>query len=365
MDKIKLYGIRNIDEINDEYQIKNNTFGNNVGNSLFRMAVYRTVDWSKCEIVKSIEDTDVFCLLLANSFARYFKEGLQNFTKKIVDYNKKTVVIGVGIQNTKEFADETLVSALREFVKAIISRDGSIGVRGSITYNLVCDIMGSSQGIYNIGCPSMRYFGNELPMQKKRKIFSDQLKIAVNFTPYGDTDELTSFYDNIWRSFPNSFAIMQDQCEALLLLEDRDIPDYRVREMLPSYKQHFMIRQNRCRIHPNTRKWIETMSTFDFCIGSRIHGCVAAILAGVPTLLIAIDERQVEIAQFNRIPYIRQDMVSRNTSMSALYEFACENMGEIYENYDKNLKIYTDFLQLNGIPVNDLYKNNNDEGGTL
>jgi len=95
------------------------------------------------------------------------------------------------------------------------------------------------------------------------------------------------------------------------------------------------------------------LSTFDFCIGSRIHGVIVSILAGTPALLIAVDERQVEIAKFYHIPYLRQGLIRRDTPLTYLYEYAAENMDEVYKYYFENLKKYTSFLNINGIPVNE------------
>lgn len=351
--RLKIFGIFNPDSLSEDYQIRHDSFGGNIGNSLFQMAVYRSVDWTKCDVDRQITgETDIYCLVLANVFSKYFKPLVIDLTDRIIAANKKTVVIGGGIHRASEFSDSELQDVARDFANAVFSTGGSIGVRGEITFKFFCDVLGSSYGVYNIGCPSIRYFGKKIPSVKPKIDLGNNAKIAVCFTPYADSHEFTVFCDKIWREFCNSYAIMQNQYEGMLLLDGQPVPSDGIREMYPCYAQHFMMRQGRCRICPNTMNWINMLSTFDFCIGSRIHGCIASILAGIPTLLVAIDDRQIEIAKFNRIPYVRQDMINRNTSLKSLYDFAYENMDEIHKNYPSNLKIYTDFLVKNGIPVN-------------
>lgn len=351
MGRLKIYGVRNFDAIDGNEQIRKNSFSNNIGNSLFNNTVYKSIDWNMCELVSSPELSDIHCLVLANAFSRYFKEHLINLTKQIKARAKKTIVIGGGIHSSREFDDESLQEAVRNFALTIFETGGNIGVRGDITYGFFKRILGSTDGIYNIGCPSIRFFGKNIPPLQSKKELNRDSRIGVCFTPYGDSHEYTTFCDRIWREYPKSFAMMQDQCEGLLLMDGTMNPNSRIRELYPCYQQHFMIRHGRCRIEPNIQKWINMLTTFDFCIGSRIHGCMIGILAGVPTLLIAIDERQVEIAKFNRIPYIRQGIINRNTSLEALFSYAHENMDEIYNVYPENLKKYTDYLTMNNIPV--------------
>ena len=357
MKKIKIYGITNTESIDSEYQIIHNTFSNNIGNNLFNSAVYKSLDWNVCETVDTVSECDYYCLVLANAFSIYFQSQLDILTDNIKNYKKKTVVIGGGIHHSHELSDISLCESVKKFANAVLNTGGLIGVRGNISFSFFKETLGIKDNIFNIGCPSMRYYGKDIPKQKKYKKYNNDLKIATNFTPFGDSNELASFFDRIWRSCPNSFVLFQDQCEGLLLLEGKETPDNRIRELYPCYKQHFMVRHGRCRIKPVIHEWIGMLNSFDFSIGSRIHGCVAAILAGIPALLIAIDERQVEIAQYYHIPYIRRDIIRRDTPLSALYEYACENMHEIYEYYPHTLKKYKEFFELNGLPVNEEFLN--------
>lgn len=350
---IKIFGVRNFDQYDDKTQIENDMMGGNIGNSLFKMAVYRSIDWSKCVSVNNVQDADVVCYILANIFGKYFKNNLLTKASEVLNNKKRAVVIGGGIQKVNELSDPSIQNAARQFSEAVISTGGEIGVRGKMTYNFITSLVEDQSKVCNLGCPSLRYWGGSPTLLREKTEFNYDSKIGVLFTPYADSEEYTAFCYKVWKSYPHSFAMMQDRREALLIHNGVEIKDaIRIRELYPTYKEHFMIRQKRCRLRCKTSDWINMLKGFDFCVGSRIHGCVASILAGVPALLIAIDERQVEIAKFHKIPYIRQNMINRDTSLEALYYYSYENMDNYYSNYNNSLKVYTDFLTRNGIPVN-------------
>jgi hypothetical protein len=54
----------------------------------------------------------------------------------------------------------------------------------------------------------------------------------------------------------------------------------------------------------NYPDWVLFMRGMRFCLGTRIHGTVAALLAGVPALLICHDSRTTELARSMNIPHL-------------------------------------------------------------
>ena len=83
-----------------------------------------------------------------------------------------------------------------------------------------------------------------------------------------------------------------------------------------------------------------------------VEGDIKGFFDTIPAILIAIDDRQIELAEFHKIPYVLQKDVQINTDLSELYYKSCNEMKTFYDNYYDGLKLYTDFLQKNGIPVN-------------
>lgn len=51
-------------------------------------------------------------------------------------------------------------------------------------------------------------------------------------------------------------------------------------------------------------EWISLMSSFDVVIGTRIHGVMAGIQSGVPSICLCIDSRTLELCQTMMIPHV-------------------------------------------------------------
>lgn len=54
----------------------------------------------------------------------------------------------------------------------------------------------------------------------------------------------------------------------------------------------------------DTNRWRTWVSRQELCLGRRFHGCVIGMQAGVPSLMIAVDDRMREMLEFVGFPYI-------------------------------------------------------------
>jgi len=64
------------------------------------------------------------------------------------------------------------------------------------------------------------------------------------------------------------------------------------------------------------------MKRYDFVLGTRFHGAMAAIQSGVPALIITHDSRTQELCEFLNIPFIKDEDFSEEMTVSQLYEMA-------------------------------------------
>ncbi len=75
-----------------------------------------------------------------------------------------------------------------------------------------------------------------------------------------------------------------------------------LRTGVPVTLEHPLIRQNRVRFFLDPKAWFAHLANYDFSFGTRIHGNIAALLAGTPALLLAHDSRTLELAHYSRDP---------------------------------------------------------------
>ncbi|MDR1127239.1 MAG: polysaccharide pyruvyl transferase family protein [Treponema sp.] len=295
---------------------------------------------------------------LANSLEPYAKNSLVRLIERINKSDARVVVVGIGgggRPGGKIDFDAELREVHKDFCKAVLNRSASIGVRGEWTYDYLVKTLGfPAECIDVIGCPSLRYYGRYFDKVCKQYVLRDlkYMKINTNFTAYNYHKVWSDYMNYVWQNFPNSDVLFTDKEEGDLLWNGIEITNKgRLHADLPQTKEHFMIQQNRTYFHISEVKIIRHLSRYDFSLGTRIHGNVAAVLAGIPVMQIAAGLRQLEIADFHGIPYILTQDLPKYT-LEQLYEWSLEGMKKFYANYNKNLQIYVDFLKKNEVPVN-------------
>ncbi|HEX7214030.1 MAG TPA: hypothetical protein VF578_07450, partial [Methylomirabilota bacterium] len=87
-------------------------------------------------------------------------------------------------------------------------------------------------------------------------------------------------------------------------------------------------------------------SRFSFSFGSRIHGNIMAILAGIPAVVCACDSRTQELAEFHEIPFVPKGVYDRERlyELYARTDYSAFNRG-FAARYDR----YEDFLVRHGL----------------
>lgn len=53
--------------------------------------------------------------------------------------------------------------------------------------------------------------------------------------------------------------------------------------------------------------WLAALAAFDAVVGARLHGAMAGLAAGRPSLLVTTDSRTAELARVMRLPHVGSD----------------------------------------------------------
>lgn len=85
----------------------------------------------------------------------------------------------------------------------------------------------------------------------------------------------------------------------------------------------------------------------DFSMGSRFHGNIAAILAGIPALMVNVDKRMKGMNDFFRIPSIDIEEFDMNKPLKYYREMA--DYSEFNKNYKKAYDNFVDYCSKNGV----------------
>jgi Polysaccharide pyruvyl transferase len=249
------------------------------------------------------------------------------------DYFSKTkasfFVFGLGSQ-VKIGEPVQLEPGTDRFLRLAAERSGSLGVRGAGTAELLL-----SMGIRNIdiiGCPSLLEFPGHIKARPSGTIGPGK-RIAVN---YSSNVRSHSFAPEMLAALEGALFRRLLKCESYYILQNEEpeieilnfmgkgidankfpISETSIREALRRIARLFSVDvddndvrrflTHNMRIFFKVEEWRTCMQTMDFAIGSRFHGNVAALLAGVPALFLAHDNRTLELCEFFGFPHVRID----------------------------------------------------------
>jgi Polysaccharide pyruvyl transferase len=324
--------------VSAEATLTQNVFHTNVGNYLYTNAVHRALSTAGTEIVSNgtlselrvpeagdaeriNEGFDRFVVPLANAFRPTYERHLAHLTSLIEQLTIPVTVIGVGAQagiglDTSSLAP--MSDTVRAFVRAVLDRSASMGVRGEFTKSYLLDLGFPADSIDIIGCPSLFTYGDSLRLVKPETQIGPGSRLAMNLSP--DVPDIGPFSLRHSDAYPHLVYVMQDREDLNLLLYGTPFPGH-LDPTTPTHIGHPLYQQDRMRMFLDGWTWIDYLTTQDFVFGTRFHGNVAALLAGVPAMLLTHDSRTAELAEYHGIPHRPMaEVVAEKTDVPELYD---------------------------------------------
>lgn len=312
-------------------------FATNTGNLLFADSVHRLLSTTGTELVvnhfesdrRRLDDEavgrindefDHVVLPLANAFRPGFARNLENLASFIERLRIPVTVVGVGAQaglgNLEWTPRDEVAASHRRFVDAVLDHSPAIGVRGEVTAAYLGRIGYGSEHVEVIGCPSLFLRGPDHRVVRDPAPLQRQDPVALNVTP--TAIQFAPFIERAVATYPNLTYLPQRDWELLLMLWGRDPEPTDPR--MPTHREHPLYREDRMRFFLDSRSWIDFLSRQRFSVGTRLHGTVAAILGGVPAMMVCHDSRTFEVAEYHRIPFIRLPDLPEDATVESLYE---------------------------------------------
>jgi hypothetical protein len=313
---------------------RQNLIGNNTGNLVFSQAVYRLLSAAGADVETSglarshprviNSRFDHVVIPLANAFRSTYLETLDALSNLIEQLSIPVTVLGVGSQASLKGVykgADTVDPATTRFVRAVLNRSPSIGVRGDHTRDYLKSLGFGDEHVKVIGCPSMFMYGPNLKVEKKVESLSYDSPIAFNVSPYVPEMGPLSLYAA--EHFPNLVYMAQNIQTLELMLYGSYPKGKRMNAMAasgaPITLEHPLIRSDRVRFFLDPKTWFEHLAEYDFSFGTRIHGNIAALLAGTPALLLAHDSRTLELAEYHEIPHRTITSIEDDADPLSLY----------------------------------------------
>jgi hypothetical protein len=344
-----------------EQSLHKDVFGTNTGNLIFSDAAHKILTTPRADVVsngiKAIaseadrinEEYDVFVVPLANAFRPTFERSLTRLTRLIEKLRIPVVVLGVGAQANLAYDTTRLKpmeSTVRQFVTAVLDRSASIGVRGECTEQYLKGL--GFRDVEVIGCPSMFMHGESFTVHKRVESLTPESPISVNGAhsavhSYG----LDAIIRQAHQRYPNLRFIGQNLLEAELLHWRETSHASGAQTSMPTHPSHPMYREGKVRLYVDPATWISELRAFDFSFGSRIHGNIAALLAGVPSTVLCSDSRTLELCRYFEIPHRKISEIPQNIDPAELYEAA--DFGGLVNGHKERFLRFTGFMERNGL----------------
>lgn len=342
--------------------IQQDLIGTNTGNLLFSDSAHKMLSLPDTEVTSNgirtdpsarraaeiNEQYDVFVVPLANAFRPGFHASLDRLSTLIEQLTIPVVVFGVGAQAPDDYDTEWLgpmEASVKRFAAAVLERSASIGVRGELTARYLNDL--GFQDVDIIGCPSMFLYGATFPDIRAADLTADS-RIAVNLSPDAiPVGDISGIARHAWERYPHLTYYAQHTDDAELLLWGDTTPESGVEDPFPRHLSHPLLRENKVRMPLDPATWIEELRGYDFAYGTRIHGNVAALLAGTPSVVLTHDSRTLELCRYFDIPHRQLAGLPAETDPRALYEDA--DFSAMLKGHGERFDRIVAFLDRNGL----------------
>ena len=343
--------------------------GYNSGNNIFWFSIQklllaegvdvRTMSQEQCEdAIDAINgDFDAAVMCPANALNYDFRDNLRRMARLFSSFKIPVFVIGLGAQSSYDY-DMTFLNAIgsdvQSFVSSVLNTGGSIACRGHFTGDVLARCGFTPDRDYEVlGCPSLYMYGVETKVQT-HPLSSREINPAFNGPEMFSRGNLR----RLLSQFPRSVFVSQDRAysflyspagpdaETLSLMSAASVADFRE-----------LIAADRLKLYCDFIPWRNMLreSGANFVVGTRIHGCIAAILSGIPAYIWAKDSRVREMAEFFDIPSSRlPSRLALAPNLHSLYEKAD------YTNFNSALPgRFADFkryMNRNGLPWGEDFK---------
>ncbi len=229
----------------------------------------------------------------------------------LAQLNMPVVMLGIGIQNRPDIETaDGLPSGTKKLLEVLKGREHYFLTRGENAAGYLRD-----QGfsfVKPVGCPSL-YFRPD-NMRKSIRRLAD-VKVGEGptvFTGYmGAELETIGDMNALGSDDGRSAYVVQDE----LLHFDMHVEDDANGRAYDSttgeivgpltYKASGELKKN-ITVHAflDTNQWRAWCSRMDFSFGRRFHGNIISMQAGVPSLMVAVDDRMREMLNFSGLPKI-------------------------------------------------------------
>lgn len=251
----------------------------------------------------------------------------------------KTVAFSLGIQDYSGASStvNSLHPSFERLLKYVIKTSGFVGVRGPYTASVLIKSGFNPDSIIPFGCPTLfKPLNKDLKIYKKTE-FKNPL--IVFHRTMADLNKNILDAELLGQDFLDE-VVFDDKVDENQVVKKNELEKYK--EQLNGQYALDKIKEKGA-FYYGFEEWYKKIGKHDFVLGARLHGCIAALIQGIPAVMIARDIRVEEIAKFYKIPFIKYADVG-NLTIEEIYDKAnFEDFNDLYpKRYNNFLKLMDD-----------------------
>ena len=341
------------------------SLGQNTGNMMFTQSLLSLVDGatrgSFALSPQEIEGHDAIVLAAANWVNDFDDFGW--LADRLEKTSLPVFLVGVGAQASNSQEIPKVTEGTLRLLRLVVDRSPSISVRGTFS----CEVL-ERYGIKNVrptGCPSLLLVGPGGPNPSlMRDPKFDACCLHATRHGFRQTDRFQTFLYR--QAFDRKIDLVLQSEIADMHYVMRNV----INEPIPVAAEEtvnlvygtadtekaasFLAEHG----HVFTRysDWIDYMKGRSFCFGTRIHGTIAALIAGTPATLIVHDSRTVEMADIMGIPCVHWKDVPSEADLDVPKLYSGVQMRSFEKNFAGYYRNFLKYLAENSLGILPAYK---------
>lgn len=336
--------------------------GGNTGNLAFVHGARKSlgtrptrVGWG-WEATRVRDRADVLVVTCANQIGAHTDLGV--WADAIQRFDLPVVLLGLGAQTTNYEADVEIPEGTQRFLREVAARrpgtGSNIAVRGVFTQEVLASIGIEAEPI---GCPSLFIssdpsLGRSIVERSAGRI--ERLAVASGNPFHAENRKVEAKMIALSNVYQGAYVTQHPA--AMVELALRGTLEDKTKLSALSQAMEFetdgdceiWFRRNAYSFH-ETQTWMHFLRHYDAAIGARYHGVALGVQAGIPGLVVHIDNRTKELAETTGIPSISVSSVG-SLSLEALRDATRwdADRGRLFdENRISRAGILCDFLDRN------------------
>lgn len=316
--------------------------GWNTGNTVFREALFNMFD---CSIVSHRDRESLSkCSNFITTDLIWLREGVEPWREILDQFNaagdKPLIPISIGLQANEFKKEFSLRPKMVDLFKAMQERT-TLAVRGAYTAEIL-----DAHGVQNvriIGCPSIYQiplFDGALESLLKAVDVGEGIDATANFRTFDSplTDSERAF---LQYATQNCTGFIEQVISDSL---DPTDADPKLLSWLAKNSHAFF----------DLESWVRHNKRYNFSIGLRFHGNVAALLGGMRALFVTIDSRTREMTKFLGLPSLAINEFDASKPLRDYYDRA--DYSAFVGEYGARVQNFVDYARGCGLNLSAVYK---------